>query len=121
VSQENPATEGACGGVPGPLQRLSDRAWGRQGNAWLRSHVSAGEQRRSPPSKRANALCRVLGSFAGKIGPARETSSAVSCCGNITGVFLDFPDFTAKWMEMLVESNPKLSRAAENREPSAAQ
>jgi putative tryptophan/tyrosine transport system substrate-binding protein len=31
---------------------------------------------------------------------------------NITGVFLDFPDFTAKWMEMLVESNPKLSRAA---------
>ena len=27
---------------------------------------------------------------------------------NITGIFLDFPDFTAKWMEMLVESNPKL-------------
>src|SRR5512143_2909721 len=32
--------------------------------------------------------------------------------GNITGVFLDFPDFTAKWMEILVECNPKLSRAA---------
>src|SRR6516225_2943283 len=32
--------------------------------------------------------------------------------GNITGVFLDFPDFTAKWMEMLVESNPKLSLVA---------
>jgi putative ABC transport system substrate-binding protein len=32
--------------------------------------------------------------------------------GNITGVFLDFPDFTAKWIEMLVESNPKLSRVA---------
>jgi putative tryptophan/tyrosine transport system substrate-binding protein len=32
--------------------------------------------------------------------------------GNITGVFLDFPDFAAKWMEMLVESSPKLSRAA---------
>jgi ABC transporter substrate binding protein len=32
--------------------------------------------------------------------------------GNITGVFLDFPDFAAKWMEMLVESNPKLSPAA---------
>jgi putative tryptophan/tyrosine transport system substrate-binding protein len=32
--------------------------------------------------------------------------------GNITGVFLDFPDFTAKWMQMLVECNPKLSRAA---------
>jgi putative ABC transport system substrate-binding protein len=32
--------------------------------------------------------------------------------GNITGVFLDFPDFTAKWMEILVECNPKLSRVA---------
>jgi putative tryptophan/tyrosine transport system substrate-binding protein len=32
--------------------------------------------------------------------------------GNITGVFLDFPDFAAKWMEMLVESSPKLARAA---------
>ena len=32
--------------------------------------------------------------------------------GNITGVFLDFPDFTAKWMEILVECNPKFSRAA---------
>src|SRR5499433_4000416 len=32
--------------------------------------------------------------------------------GNITGVFLDFPDFTAKCMEMLVESNPKVLRAA---------
>jgi len=32
--------------------------------------------------------------------------------GNITGIFLDFADFTAKLMEMLVESNPKLSRAA---------
>ena len=32
--------------------------------------------------------------------------------GNITGVFLDFPDFTAKWMEITVECNPKLSRAA---------
>src|ERR687887_842639 len=32
--------------------------------------------------------------------------------GNITGVFLDFPDFTAKWMEMLIESNPRLSRVA---------
>jgi len=32
--------------------------------------------------------------------------------GNITGVFLDFPDFTAKWLELLKESNPKLSRVA---------
>jgi putative ABC transport system substrate-binding protein len=32
--------------------------------------------------------------------------------GNITGVSLDFPDFTSKWIELLVESNPKLSRMA---------
>src|SRR5262245_20446978 len=34
--------------------------------------------------------------------------------GNITGVFLGFPDFTATWMEMamLVESDPRASRAA---------
>ena len=32
--------------------------------------------------------------------------------GNITGVFLDFPDFTGKWLEMLIESSPKLARAA---------
>src|SRR5215469_10800237 len=38
--------------------------------------------------------------------------------GNITGVFLDFPDFTAKCMEMLVESNPKISRVAALWDPS---
>lgn len=32
--------------------------------------------------------------------------------GNVTGVFLDFPDFTKKWLEFLIESNPKLSRIA---------
>src|SRR5262249_8024537 len=32
--------------------------------------------------------------------------------GNTTGVFLDFPDFTTKWIELLVETNPKLSRLA---------
>jgi putative tryptophan/tyrosine transport system substrate-binding protein len=32
--------------------------------------------------------------------------------GNITGVFLDFPNFTAKWLEMLVETSPELSRVA---------
>jgi putative ABC transport system substrate-binding protein len=32
--------------------------------------------------------------------------------GNITGVFLDFPDFTTKWIELLVENDPKLSRLA---------
>src|SRR5499427_673736 len=39
--------------------------------------------------------------------------------GNITGVFLDFPDFTAKLIEMLVESNPKVSRTAVLWDPSA--
>jgi putative tryptophan/tyrosine transport system substrate-binding protein len=32
--------------------------------------------------------------------------------GNITGIFMDFPDFTAKWLELLLESSPKLSRVA---------
>jgi putative ABC transport system substrate-binding protein len=32
--------------------------------------------------------------------------------GNITGVFFDFPNFTAKWLELLKEINPKLSRVA---------
>ena len=32
--------------------------------------------------------------------------------GNVTVVFLDFPNFTAKWIELLVENNPKLSRMA---------
>ena len=32
--------------------------------------------------------------------------------GNVTGVFLDFPDFTTKWIELLVECIPKLSRIA---------
>jgi hypothetical protein len=32
--------------------------------------------------------------------------------GNVTGVFLDFPGFTTKWVELLLESNPKLSRMA---------
>jgi putative tryptophan/tyrosine transport system substrate-binding protein len=32
--------------------------------------------------------------------------------GNITGVFMDFPDFAAKWLELLLESSPNLSRVA---------
>jgi putative ABC transport system substrate-binding protein len=32
--------------------------------------------------------------------------------GNITGVFLDFPDFAAKWMQLLKEISPKLSAVA---------
>lgn len=32
--------------------------------------------------------------------------------GNITGVFFDFPDFTSKWLELLQETIPKLSRLA---------
>ena len=38
--------------------------------------------------------------------------------GNITGIFLDFPDFTAKLIEMLVECNPKVSHAAVLWDPS---
>jgi putative ABC transport system substrate-binding protein len=32
--------------------------------------------------------------------------------GNVTGVFLDFPNFAGKWVELLVEYMPKLSRVA---------
>ena len=32
--------------------------------------------------------------------------------GNITGLFFDFPDFTAKWLELLKEINTTLSRVA---------
>lgn len=32
--------------------------------------------------------------------------------GNVTGVFLDFPDFATKWIELLVESVPHLVRIA---------
>ncbi len=32
--------------------------------------------------------------------------------GNLTGVFLDFPNFAGKWLELLVECLPKLSRVA---------
>ena len=32
--------------------------------------------------------------------------------GSVTGVFLAFPEFTAKWLELLKESIPKLSRVA---------
>ena len=32
--------------------------------------------------------------------------------GNTTGVFFDFPDFSMKWMELLKETIPKLSKVA---------
>ncbi len=32
--------------------------------------------------------------------------------GNVTGVFLDFPNFSGKWIELLLECMPKLSRIA---------
>ena len=32
--------------------------------------------------------------------------------GNVTGVFLDFPNFSGKWIEILLECMPKLSRIA---------
>lgn len=32
--------------------------------------------------------------------------------GNVTGVFLDFPDFSKKWLEALKEAVPKISKVA---------
>ena len=29
--------------------------------------------------------------------------------GNVTGVFLDFPDFSKKWLELLKETIPQLA------------
>ena len=40
---------------------------------------------------------------------------------NVTGVFLDFPDFTTKWIELLAESNSKLSRIAVLWDPTTGQ
>jgi putative ABC transport system substrate-binding protein len=36
--------------------------------------------------------------------------SVVRPGGNITGVFFDFLSFTAKWIELLKEISPQLSR-----------
>jgi putative ABC transport system substrate-binding protein len=38
--------------------------------------------------------------------------------GNLTGVFFDFPDFSTKWLELLREILPKLSRLAVLWDPS---
>jgi ABC-type uncharacterized transport system substrate-binding protein len=38
--------------------------------------------------------------------------------GNLTGVFFDFPDFSTKWLELLRETLPKLSRLAVLWDPS---
>ena len=38
--------------------------------------------------------------------------------GNLTGVFFDFPDFSTKWLELLREILPKLSRLAVFWDPS---
>ena len=40
--------------------------------------------------------------------------------GNITGVFLDFPEFSKKWLEALNEIVPKLSRVAVFWDPAMA-
>jgi putative ABC transport system substrate-binding protein len=40
--------------------------------------------------------------------------------GNITGLFFDFPDFTMKWLELLKEAVPRLSRVAVLRDPTVA-
>jgi putative ABC transport system substrate-binding protein len=40
--------------------------------------------------------------------------------GNITGLFFDFPDFTKKWLELLREAIPQLSRVAVLWDPATA-
>jgi ABC-type uncharacterized transport system substrate-binding protein len=40
--------------------------------------------------------------------------------GNITGLFFDFPDFTKKWLELLKEAIPQLSRIAVLWDPATA-
>jgi ABC-type uncharacterized transport system substrate-binding protein len=40
--------------------------------------------------------------------------------GNITGLFFDFPDFTKKWLELLREAIPQLSRIAVLWDPATA-
>jgi len=41
---------------------------------------------------------------------SRLASSLGRPGGNVTGVFLDFPNFAGKWLELLTESVPKLAR-----------
>jgi putative ABC transport system substrate-binding protein len=40
--------------------------------------------------------------------------------GNLTGVFLDFPEFAGKWLELLKEAVPRLSRVAVFWDPATA-
>lgn len=40
--------------------------------------------------------------------------------GNLTGVFLDFPEFAGKWLELLKEAVPRLSRVAVFSDPAMA-
>jgi putative ABC transport system substrate-binding protein len=39
--------------------------------------------------------------------------------GNITGVYFDFPDFSTKWIELLKEAMPRLSKVVVVRDPSS--
>jgi putative ABC transport system substrate-binding protein len=39
--------------------------------------------------------------------------------GNVTGVYFDFPDFSSKWMELLKETVPHLSKVVVVRDPSS--
>ena len=39
--------------------------------------------------------------------------------GNITGVYFDFPDFSTKWMELLKETFPRLSKVVVVRDPAS--
>jgi putative ABC transport system substrate-binding protein len=39
--------------------------------------------------------------------------------GNVTGVYFDFPDFSTKWMELLKEAIPRLSKLVVVRDPAS--
>ncbi len=39
--------------------------------------------------------------------------------GNVTGVFFDYPDFSTKWMELLKETIPRLSKIVVMRDPAS--
>jgi len=39
--------------------------------------------------------------------------------GNITGVYFDFPDFSSKWMQLLKEAIPRLSKVVVVRDPNS--
>ena len=50
--------------------------------------------------------------MAGKWLGSGMVASVARLGGNVTGVFFDFQNFAAKWIELLKEISPQLSRLA---------